>query len=156
MPGTILQDMTIFAPRFSSGQDEKHRSHGMKTLALPKTLLLVKPWQYKKVYDQGKRVRGQNFTLIYLPNNTAGNKLGISIHGVRQAAQRNRIKRIIREFFRHHRDFIEPFSDVVFAVRPGFVPNSPQEVEAAVHALLARRTWAGKETGSGAVAREVS
>src|SRR3989339_233328 len=128
----------------------------MKTLILPKTLLLVKPWQYKKVYDQGKRVRGHNFTLIYLPNSTAGNKLGISIHGVRQAVCRNRIKRIIREFFRQHRDFIEPFSDVVVSVRPGFVPNSPQEVEAAVSALLARRKWAGKETDSGAVAMKVS
>ncbi|MFA7381932.1 MAG: ribonuclease P protein component [Desulfurivibrionaceae bacterium] len=147
--------MIIFAQRLSFGQGDKLRAPGRKTLALPKTILLVKPWQYKKVYDQGKRVRGQNFTLIYLPNSTAGNKLGISIHGVRQAVRRNSIKRIIREFFRQHRDFFEPFSDVVFAVRPGFVPNSPQEVEAAVSSLLARRKGAGKETGLGAVAKTV-
>lgn len=119
-------------------------------------MLLVTPWQYRLVYDQGKRVRGQNFTLIHVPNSIAGNRLGISIHGVRQAVRRNRIKRIIREFFRHNRDFIEPFSDVVFAVRPGFVPNSPQEVAAAVGALLARRKDVGKGTGSGAVALTVS
>lgn len=124
----------------------------MKAHALPKAMLLVKPWQYRLVYDQGKRVRGQNFTLIHVPNSTAGNRLGISIHGVRQAVQRNRIKRIIREFFRHNRTFIEPFSDVVFAVRPGFIPNSPREIEAAVGALLARRKDPGKGAGSGAVA----
>ncbi len=128
----------------------------MKIQALPKAMLLVTPWQYRLVYDQGKRVRGQNFTLIHVPNSIAGNRLGISIHGVRQAVRRNRIKRIIREFFRHNRDFIEPFSDVVFAVRPGFVPNSPQEVAAAVGALLARRKDVGKGTGSGAVALTVS
>ncbi len=128
----------------------------MKAQALPKAMLLVKPWQYRMVYEQGKRVRGQNFSLIYVPNSTAGNRLGISIHGVRQAVQRNRLKRIIREFFRHHRDFIEPFSDVVFAVRSGFVPNSPREVEAAVQALLARRKAVGKGTGSGVVAVKVS
>lgn len=127
----------------------------MKAHALPKAMLLVKPWQYRLVYDQGKRVRGQNFTLIHVPNSTAGNRLGISIHGVRQAVRRNRIKRIIREFFRHNRAFIEPFSDVVFAVRSGFIPNSPREVEAAVGALLARRKDLGKETGSGAVAVKV-
>ena len=128
----------------------------MKVQALPKSMLLVKPWQYKLVYDQGKRVRGQNFSLIHVPNSTAGNRLGISVHGVRQAVQRNRIKRIIREFFRHNREFIEPFSDVVFAVRPGFVPKSPQEVEAAVGALLARRKDAGERAGSDAVALKVS
>ena len=64
--------------------------------------------------------------------------------------------RRIREFFRHHRDFIEPCSDVVFAVRPGFVPDSPREVEAAVQALLARRKAVGKQTASGAVAVKVS
>lgn len=128
----------------------------MKNQGLPKAMLLVKPWQYRLVYDQGKRMRGQNFTLIHVPNRTAGNRLGISIHGVRQAVQRNRIKRIIREFFRHNREFIEPFSDVVFAVRSGFVPNSPQEVAAAVGALLARRKDAGRGTASAAVAAKVS
>jgi ribonuclease P protein component len=128
----------------------------MKARALAKAMLLVKPWQYKMVYDQGKRVRGQNFSLIHVPNSLAGNRLGISIHGVRQAVQRNRIKRIIREFFRHHRDFIEPCSDVVFAVRPGFIPDSPREVEAAVQALLARRKAVGKGTVSGAVAVKAS
>ena len=116
---------------------------------LPKALLLVKPWQYKQVYDQGKRLRGQNFTLIHVPNRTAGNRLGISVHGVKQAVQRNRIKRIIREFFRHNKAFIEPCSDVVFAVRPGFLPDSPREVEAAVGALLARCKNGGKRAGPG-------
>ncbi len=121
----------------------------MRAQALAKAMLLVKPWQYKKVYDQGKRVRGRNFSLIYLPNSTTGNRLGISIHGVRQAVQRNRIKRIIREFFRHNQEFIEPSSDVIFAVRPGFVPDSPREVETAVRTLLARGKGGGRSTGPG-------
>ena len=128
----------------------------MRAKALPKAMLLVKPWQYRLVYDQGKRTRGQNFTLIHLPNRTAGNRLGISIHGVRQATQRNRIKRIIREFFRHNQGFIEPFSDVVFAVRSGFVPDSPGEVEVAVREALARRKAGGRETGPGEKALQVS
>jgi len=128
----------------------------MKAQALPKAMLLVKPWQYRLVYDQGKRVRGQNFSLISVPNSIAGNRLGISIHGVRQAVQRNRLKRIIREFFRQNRDFIEPFSDVIFAVRAGFVPNSPREVEAAVHTLLVRHKAVGKGTGSSTVALKVA
>ena len=128
----------------------------MKAQALSKAMLLVKPWQYRLVYDQGKRVRGHNFSLIYLPNSTAGNRLGISVHGVKQAVQRNRIKRIIREFFRHNQNFIEPSSDVVFAVRPGFVPDSPREIEVAVRTLLARYKVGGRITGSGEEALKVS
>ncbi len=120
----------------------------MKAQALSKAMLLVKPWQYRSVYDQGKRLRGQNFSLIYMPNRTAGNRLGISVHGVRQAVQRNRIKRIIREFFRHNQKFIEPSSDVVFAVRPGFVPDSPRAIEVVVRTLLARHKVGGRITGS--------
>ncbi|HIJ90273.1 MAG: ribonuclease P protein component [Desulfobulbaceae bacterium] len=128
----------------------------MKAQALPKAKLLLKPWQYKLVYDQGKRVRGQNFSLIYLPNRTSSNRLGISVHGVRLAVQRNRIKRIIREFFRHNQDFFEPHSDVVFAVRSGFVPDSPREVEAFVRALLARRKGGGRKTDPGEGVLKVS
>lgn len=128
----------------------------MKAHALFKAMLLLKPWQYRLVYGQGKRVRGQNFSLIYLPNSTTGNRLGISIHGVKQAVQRNRIKRIIREFFRHNPGFIEPFSDVVFAVRPGFSLDSPQEIETAVRALLARHKVGAKTTDPDGEALKVS
>lgn len=128
----------------------------MKAHVLSKAMLLLKPWQYRLVYSQGKRVRGQNFSLIYLPNSITGNRLGISIHGVRQAVQRNRIKRVIREFFRHNPGFLEPFSDVVFAVRPGFALDSPQEIETAVRALLARRQVGGKTTGPDEEALKVS
>ncbi len=127
----------------------------MRAQALSKAMLLVKPWQYRLVYEQGKRVRGQNFTLLHVPNRTTGTRLGISIHGVRQAVQRNRIKRIIREFFRQNQGFIEPFSDVVFAVRPGFAPDSPAEVEVAVRVALARRKAGGRETGPDEEALEV-
>jgi ribonuclease P protein component len=75
---------------------------------------------------------------------------------VKQAVQRNRIKRIIREFFRHNQGFIEPFSDVVFAVRAGFVPDSPREVEAAVRVALSRRKAGGRKTGPGEEALQVS
>ncbi|MDG4475235.1 ribonuclease P protein component [Thiovibrio frasassiensis] len=128
----------------------------MRAHPLSKDMLLVKSWQYKKVYDQGKRLRGQNFSLIYVPNHTAGNRVGISVHGVRQAVQRNRIKRIIREFFRHNPAFIEPFSDVVFAVRLGFIPDSPREVEVAVRTLLARRKPGGREPAPGEATLSIS
>ncbi len=108
----------------------------MNPLSLPKSCLLAKSWEYQKVYKSGKRLKGRHFSLIYAPNDKGYNRLGISVYGVKRAVRRNRTKRVIREFFRHNRNFILPPVDIVFAVREGFEPDSPQEVEQAVNNLL--------------------
>ena len=120
----------------------------MNTLSLPKTYLLKKTSEYNNVYRQGKRVHGENFSLILLPNNSEHNRLGISIHGqLKGAAKRNRIKRIIREFFRLNKRFLQeksskscelPFMDIVMTVRIGFSMKNPTEVAGAVSRLLER------------------
>jgi ribonuclease P protein component len=121
----------------------------MNTQALPKTYLLRKKSEYDNVYLLGKRVHGENFSLILLPNKLAHNRLGISIHGqLKGAAKRNRIKRIIREFFRLNKGFLQekslkrcalPFVDMVIAVRKGFSLENPADIAVAVSRLLERR-----------------
>ena len=108
----------------------------MKPLPLPKTCLLRSPGEYKNVYTRGRRIRGDRFTIIYTPNGTDENRLGISIHGIRKAVRRNRVKRIIKEFFRLNRSFMAPASDIVFAVRDGFTPDSPGEIKNLVDRLV--------------------
>ena len=121
----------------------------MNTLSLPKTYLLRKKSEYADVYQNGKRVHGENFSLILAPNNLDHNRLGISIHGqLKGAAKRNRIKRIIREFFRLERSFLQekssgncelPYMDMVITVRKGFTPVKQNEFSAAVKSLLESR-----------------
>jgi ribonuclease P protein component len=118
----------------------------MNPLSLPKTYLLRKKNEYDNVYLRGKRVHGENFSLILLPNNLEHNRLGISIHGqFKGAAKRNRIKRIIREFFRLDRRFLQekssrscelPSMDIVITVRKGFNLEKPADFAAAVNSLL--------------------
>ena len=113
----------------------------MKPQSLPKACLLRKKGEFDAVYRHGIRVHGANFSLILLPNNAAHNRLGISIHG--------RIKRIIREFFRLNKNFLQehgsgsgklPYMDIVVTVRQGFSLKSPQEVAEAVGRLLKTKT----------------
>ena len=118
----------------------------MNPLSLPKTDLLRKKSEYDNVYLRGKRVHGENFSLILLPNNLENNRLGISIHGqLKGAAKRNRIKRIIREFFRLDRRFLQEKSsrsselssmDIIITVRKGFHLEKPTDVAAAISSML--------------------
>ena len=120
----------------------------MNPLSLPKIYLLRKKSEYENVYLRGKRVHGENFSLILLPNNLEHNRLGISIHGqLKGAAKRNRIKRIIREFFRLDRRFLQekssrscefPSMDIVITVRKGFNLEKPAHMAVAVSRPLDR------------------
>ena len=121
----------------------------MKPRSLPKACLIRQKSEFDTVYRHGKRVHGKHFSLILLPNNTTHNRLGISIHGqLKGAAKRNRIKRIIREFFRLNKDFLQeqssgkgelPYMDVVITVRQGFDLKTPQEAAEAFGRLLRTR-----------------
>ena len=118
----------------------------MKSYSLPRSSLLKTSREYQSVYTFGKRVKGKNFKVIYSPNNRPENRLGISIHGqLRGVVKRNRIKRIIREFYRLNRTFLQRYSsrgdempamDIVITVHKDFQLNSPREVEQAINAAL--------------------
>jgi ribonuclease P protein component len=120
----------------------------MKTHSLPKSYLLRKKSEYDNVYRHGKRVHGENYSLILVPNNSDHNRLGISIHGqLKGAVRRNRIKRIIREFFRLNKLFMQefgytscdlPFMDTIITVRKGFSLKNPVELTEAVQRLFQR------------------
>jgi ribonuclease P protein component len=96
----------------------------MNPLSLPKTYLLSKKSEYDNVYR------------------------GISIHGqLKGAVKRNRIKRIIREFFRLNRHFLQekssrscelPSMDIVITVRKGFNLEKVSDVTATISSLLDR------------------
>jgi len=121
----------------------------MNPLSLPKIYLLRNKSEYDNVYHHGKRVHGVNFSLILLPNSLEYNRLGISIHGqLKGAAKRNRIKRIIREFFRLDRRFLQemssrsyelPSMDMVITVRKGFNLGKLADFAVSVCRLLDHR-----------------
>lgn len=103
---------------------------------LPKKCLLRKTPEYQNVYRLGKRLRGNRFNLIVLPNNLGYNRLGISIHGEKKAVRRNRLKRIIRETFRLKRHLIVPSRDIVVAVRKNCPFYRQRDIEKSMLDLL--------------------
>lgn len=70
--------------------------------SLPKDSRLRKRAEFLRVYDQGKRIEGRFMTVFILPNETEGQRLGVTAtkKGIGKAHERNRAKRLLRETFR--------------------------------------------------------
>jgi ribonuclease P protein component len=87
---------------------------------IPKRNRLLKPEEYKRVFTQ-KPCRSVDdcFTILAVANAREQARLGLAIakRDVALAVQRNRIKRIVRESFRHHGSYIKGMDLVVRATR---------------------------------------
>ena len=121
-------------------------------LSLPKDSLLTKPWQYQEVYRNGRRVWGKGLTLIYIDNDQGHDRLGISISGQKLAVRRNRIKRLLKELYRHNRALPSQLTkhsvnrdgvDLVIATNQKFQPGGLAEIKA----ILGRLTGLAELTG---------
>lgn len=79
---------------------------------------LLKTAQYKAVFDNGIRRGDRDFTLFCKPNRLGFARLGLAVpkRAVSKASARNRLKRLIRESFRHHQRELSG-CDVVILVR---------------------------------------
>ena len=70
---------------------------------------------FGRVFEKATRSRDKWFTVLCRPNDMATPRLGLAISKkqCKKATARNRLKRIIRESFRHHQDELEGLDIVV-------------------------------------------
>jgi len=99
---------------------EKHKAPGADTDSRfrPRSRLADKT-SYRRVFEKADRSRDNMFTVLYRPNGTEAPRLGLAISkkNCRLATGRNRLKRIVRESFRHHRNEL-PGLDIVVLNQP--------------------------------------
>ena len=87
---------------------------------LTHTARLSQPDHYRRVFDSPEyKVSSGAFLLLAAPGATQSSRLGVVVakKAIRRAVRRNRIKRLVREQFRHH-----PFDkaiDLVVLARSG-------------------------------------
>ncbi|MBW2561133.1 MAG: ribonuclease P protein component [Deltaproteobacteria bacterium] len=90
----------------------------MKKESFGKKERVRKRGQYLNIYRRGGRVHSTNFIVILSPNPSGEKRLGVAVSKkVGNAAQRNRIKRLIREFFRLNKDGLPDSKDMVIIAK---------------------------------------
>ena len=83
----------------------------------PPTARLSQPNHYRRVFDSPEyTVSSGAFLILAAPSTTKSSRLGVVVakKSIRRAVRRNRIKRLVREQFRHHH-FNEAIDLVVLA-----------------------------------------
>ena len=84
----------------------------------PKTARLLKRSEFLRISNTGAKFHSANFVVISSANSECESRLGITVSGkVGNAVIRNRIKRRVREFFRHRRAAFRSNLDIVVIAR---------------------------------------
>ncbi|MGH7770946.1 MAG: ribonuclease P protein component [Candidatus Binatia bacterium] len=115
----------------------------------PKKARLTRRSEFLNLSRGGRKVYTSHFVVISKTNDRGENRLGITVSTrVGKAVVRNRVKRLLREFFRRHRHEIPPHQDIVIIARKGAGRLSFDEV---VGELRGAFNYRGSHKGSAQV-----
>ena len=93
--------------------------------------------EYLIVYEQGVRRHSKNFTIIVFKNREETKRLGIAVSKkVGDAVKRNRIKRLVREFFRLNKHRFPSSQDIVIIGKKFLPALTYKDVCAELESLL--------------------
>ncbi|HGJ5881815.1 ribonuclease P protein component [Arsenophonus sp.] len=101
----------------------------MVMLAFPRGLRLLTPRHFDYVFQQPQRASSPEITILGRLNELGYPRIGLTIakKNVKRAHERNRIKRLMREYFRLHQHEL-PSMDFVILVRKGVADLDNQEI----------------------------
>jgi len=101
----------------------------LSIFCFPKKVRLLKRAQFLTLSKQGEKVHTDCFLAIVLKGTGHNNRVGITISKkIGNAVERNRIKRIIREYFRHNKENISGPNDMNIIAKKGMTTLSNRQI----------------------------
>jgi len=92
----------------------------MKSLLFPKNERLLNRKDFVNLNRLGKRYRTEHFTVIFKENGLGISRLGITVSKkIGKAVKRNKVKRLLREFFRLNKKRFPKGFDVIVVANKG-------------------------------------
>ncbi|HLD46590.1 MAG TPA: ribonuclease P protein component [Desulfobaccales bacterium] len=114
------------------------------TARFPKAARLRHRQEFLRAQAQGKRFHTRHFGVTLAPMAEGHPRLGlVATRRLGKAVRRNRVKRLLREFFRRHRTTLPAF-DLVIMAKKGAAALEYHQVEEELGRLLFSR--AGQKT----------
>lgn len=97
--------------------------------SFPKRARITRRSEFLNLSRSGKKVYTSHFVVISKTNDKGESRLGVTVSAsVGEAVIRNRVKRLLREFFRRHRHKIPAHRDIVVIAKKGTAELSLVEV----------------------------
>jgi ribonuclease P protein component len=95
---------------------------------------------YKAIYNKGVWNSSQHFRSVICSNKQGNRRLGITVtKKAGNAVKRNRIKRLIREFFRLNKDLFPAGHDIIVMAKRNMPPLTYQEACRELTELVLRK-----------------
>ncbi len=95
---------------------------------------------YQVVYQEGARIHSKSFVIIVSPSHRGIRRLGVTVSKkVGNSVKRNRIKRLVREFFRLNKDRLPGSADIVVIARKDISLLTYRAVLAELEVMCERR-----------------
>ncbi len=105
--------------------------------AFPREARISSRKQYLDIYARGHRLHSAYFVVFGVASPEAGPRLGITAtKKFGPAVARNRIKRVVREIFRHHRDELTQSVDIVVNVKAAAREQTKVRLESDLSAAM--------------------
>jgi len=105
---------------YSSSQTCSSIKHLSQSFRFHKSSRLLTRREFLFLQSRGKRCHCPHFVLIFSPARKGKSRLGVTVtRRFGKAVQRNRMKRLLREFFRVNGERISPAQDVLIIPRAG-------------------------------------